>query len=217
MFIMEQLCRQVPNGHCGRSGQCWTDSWKWAFLQSQSAQLAAWGWARDLQSSLTTPLSCLCSNPVLATLDTPWLLAFPPNPSAEWGSSSRPAGHFPLCSLSRWPVGLAETRPFSLFRSFCLQWFAILHNLTKPLLFHHCSVCPLLSPCRHSTDNVPFTVVMSLLPLKQVPAEMFPTLHELSLVTLVSSPQPALNRLPFLPVCTASVWAFWSFTWQDVY
>lgn len=137
--------------------QCWTDSWKWAFLQSQSTKLAAWSWARGLQSSLTTPFSCISSSTVLATLGTPWLLAFPPNPSAEGAAAPRPAGPFPLCSLSRWLVGLAETRPFSLFRNFYLQWLAILHNLTKPLLYPispvqyvlycHPVDIPLITPC----------------------------------------------------------------------
>lgn len=195
---MSKLCASwnssVTNGHCGISGHWWTDSWKWAFLLSQRTQLAAQGWAGGLQRSLITPFSY--SNTVLATLGTPWLLAFPPNPSAEWGSSSQ---------AQKWLVGLAETSPFSLFRSFCLQWLAILHNLTKPLLYpiSPLSVCPLLSPRRHSTDNVPFTAVISLLPLKQLPGEKSPNPHELSLVTSVSSPQPAL--LPFQHVCTASL------------
>lgn len=136
MCIVEQLCRQVPNGQCGRSGQCWTDSWKWACLQSQSTQLAAWGWARGLQRSLNTLFSCICSDTVLATLDTHWLLAFPPNPSGKSGAAApRPARHFPLCSLSRWLSGAGRNQALSLFRSFCLQWLAILHILTEPLLY----------------------------------------------------------------------------------
>lgn len=182
----------------------WTDRWKWSFLLGQRTQPAAQGWAGGLQRSLTTPFSC--SNTVLATPGTPWLLALPPNPSAEWGSSSQAAGHFPLCSSAGAWWGWQKPAPFLCSEaSVCSDLpFCMILPVPYPVPCFTLSVCPSLSPCRHSTDNVPFTVIISLLPLKQLPGEKPPNPYEISLVTLVSSPQPCFPSSMFV----LPLWAF---------
>lgn len=139
----------------------------------------------------------------------------------EWGSSSQACKALPIVQPQRvteW--GWQKPGPFSVQKLlFSVTCHLAYSYWAPPVPYFTSAVSPFLPPCSLSTDNVPFTVVViSLLPQKQVPGETFPTPQELSLVTLVSSPQPALNRLPFLHVCPDDcVWTFWSFTWQDVY